>query len=139
MSRIFDLSFWFTLMPQPLSRGSAIFFFIFFGFFGLLALATHFLYKKRRLTLERPVKDLYSRVKTFLITSWLLGWAWLFFAYEVYDCCLCVLGLRSGVLWSVCGYTLSCAMHCRKCHDDCKTLTSVELFQSIFRNVKNKQ
>lgn len=82
MTRIFDLAFWFTIMPQPLSRGSSIFFAVFFGFFGVLAFAAYYIYRQRRATLERPYKELFSRVRSFLMTLWLVGWLWLFFAYE---------------------------------------------------------
>lgn len=82
MSRIFDPVFWFAIMPQPLSVRSTVFLLFFFGFFGLLMLTIFFTYKKRKSTLSRPEKDLYLRIRSFLLTSWLLGWLWLFFAYE---------------------------------------------------------
>ena len=79
--RIFEMSYWFTTAPGPISRSTAYIFLVLFGVCIIAGVGSVF-YRKKVKNLDKMYKDIYTRSTNALLTMGFLGLLWLFFSYE---------------------------------------------------------
>ncbi len=80
--QLFELSFWLTPNPGPITVQITIFFLILFGAGIVGKIGLKIFGKKRKATLTKPEKKLLSKIESLCLTMGSLGLVWLFFAYE---------------------------------------------------------
>ena len=80
MSPLFDLSFWFSRFPQPLTAVYEKVFFIIFVAVLVAGVVVRIISNQRER--DRYAELIYHKIATLLITMGILGLVWFFFTYE---------------------------------------------------------
>ena len=83
ISDLTSLRYWFTPNPGALSDQTALFFVGIFGFFLLIKILLRMMGRQYLVSLSKYHKQAVFRVEHFFLTMGLLGFLWLFFAYEM--------------------------------------------------------
>ncbi|GEM_PF-305709 len=83
LADLMSVRYWLTPNPGVLSDQTALFFAILFGFFVLFKILLRTMGRQYIVSLSKHHKQLVFRLEKLLLTMGVLGFLWLFFAYEI--------------------------------------------------------
>ncbi len=82
LAQLFDLNYWITTYPGPMSTSFLIGFLVFFLLHLAVAVGLSVYERKNKARLQKPIRRLFGKIRSAIYTMAFLGLLWLYFAYE---------------------------------------------------------